>query len=92
VLVALWVAGGGVCDELGLCGIVFMTLSGSSVRTAPSPIGKFRGLFTLCSVPCLAPGMYGCVSLCFLCKYSVRDLHVPAGRLGPRFDARICGF
>ena len=52
VLVAWCVAGGGVCDELGLCGVVFVTLSGSSVRTTPSPIGKYRGLFMVCSVPC----------------------------------------
>jgi len=65
VLVAWCVAGGGVRDELGLCGVVFVTLSGSSVRTTPSPIGKYRGLFMVCSVPWLAPCMYGCLSLCF---------------------------
>ena len=66
VLVAWRVAGGGVCGKSGLCGVVSATLVSSSVRTAPSPIGKYRGLFMVCSVPCLALGMYGCVSLRFV--------------------------
>jgi hypothetical protein len=65
VFVARCVAGGGVCDELGLCGVVFVMLSGSSVRTASAPIGKFRGMPMVCNVPCLVLGVCGCVSLCF---------------------------
>ena len=65
VFVARCVASGGVCDELGLCGLVFVMLSGSSVCRAPAPIGKFRVMPMVCSVPCLVPSMYGCVSLCF---------------------------
>ena len=65
VFVARYVAGGGVCDELGLCGVVFAMLSGSSIRTAPAPIGKFRDMPMVCSVPCLVPGMCGYVSLSF---------------------------
>ena len=65
VLVAWCVTGGGVCGKLGLSGVVSLTLVSSSARTAPSPIGKYRGMFVVCSVPCLASSMYGCVSLCF---------------------------
>ncbi len=41
-----------------------------------------RGLFMVCSVPCLAPGMYGCVSLCFCVNVraaACRSLHVVCG-------------
>ena len=60
------VAGGGVCDDLGLCGAAFVMLSGSLVRTALAPIGGFRSMPIMCRVPYLVTGVCRCVSLYFL--------------------------
>ena len=59
------VASGVECNEVGLCGGVLVTLSYSSVRTTPAPIGKIRDMPVLCNAPWLIPSMCGCLYLVF---------------------------